>query len=104
MTEYIIKTDRLGLRNWHASDITPFTEMNQDAEVMKYFPDVVTREGSEAFIKRMQEHFDQHDFCYFAVERLDNGNFIGFTGLLHQRIEGLFPPFVDIGWRILKRE
>jgi len=34
MIAYIIKTKRLGLRNWRASDLEPFTKMSQDKEVM----------------------------------------------------------------------
>ncbi|ELR70658.1 acetyltransferase, GNAT family [Fulvivirga imtechensis AK7] len=104
MINYVIETDRLGLRNWQDSDLPPFSKMNQDHEVMKYFPGVTSKQESKAFIIRMQEHFSQHGFCYFAVDRLDTGQFIGFTGLLHQNFTGLFPPFVDMGWRIRKED
>ena len=102
MKEYIIKTKRLGLRNWNASDLLPFTEMCQDKEVMKYFPNLLSEKDTENFIKRMQVHFKEFGFCYFAVDILGTNEFIGFTGMLHQNYESPFTPCVDIGWRLKK--
>ncbi|MFK5981555.1 MAG: GNAT family N-acetyltransferase [Flavobacteriaceae bacterium] len=100
MVDYIIKTKRLGLRNWNASDLRPFTEMCQDDEVMKYFPNLISKKDVENFIERMQIHFKEFGFCYFAVNILESNEFIGFTGMLHQNYESSFTPCVDIGWRL----
>lgn len=100
MTEYIITTERLGLRNWHTSDLAVFTEMSQDPEVMEFFPNLLTEEDCIGFIKRMQNHFQKFGFCYFAVDILETGKFIGFTGMLNQTYESHFTPCVDIGWRL----
>lgn len=37
MTDYILTTDRLGLRHWKDSDIEPFAAMNMDNDVMRFF-------------------------------------------------------------------
>ncbi len=100
MKNYIIKTERLGLRNWLPNDVKPFSEMCQDAEVMKYFPKLLSKEESEDFINRMQVHFKTYGFCYFAVDILETEEFIGFTGMLHQEFKSEYTPCVDIGWRL----
>ncbi len=100
MTEYIITTERLGLRNWRSNDLAIFAEMSQDKEVMEFFPKLLTEEDCIDFINRMQNHFQKFGFCYFAVDILETGEFIGFTGLLNQTYESNFTPCVDIGWRL----
>jgi len=103
LKEYILETERLGLRNWIESDIEPmFLHLNQDPEVMRFFPRMPDRKGTAGFVKRMQEHCEQHKFCYFAVDRLDKNEFIGFIGLLNQDFESDFTPCVDMGWRLKK--
>ncbi len=103
MKEYIIKNKRLGLRNWNASDLLPFTEMCQDKEVMKYFPNLLSEKDVENFIERMQIHFKEFGFCYFAVDILETKEFIGFTGMLHQTYKSPFTPCIDIGWRLKRK-
>ncbi len=51
----------------------------------------------------MQKQFAAKGYCYFAVDKLEDNEFIGFIGLNDQVFESDFTPCVDIGWR-LKRE
>ena len=48
----------------------------------------------------MQHQFENKGFCYFAVDELVTGKFIGFIGLSEQSFEAPFTPCVDIGWRL----
>ena len=100
MKEYILKTERLGLRNWLPSDEAPFIEMCKDEVVMRHFPKPLSAEESIALIRRLQNHFDVYGYCYFAVDILETDEFIGFTGLANQTWESEFTPCVDIGWRL----
>ncbi len=100
MREYIIKTERLGLRNWIESDIAPFIEMGKDEEVMRHFPKTLSEKEVRDFIKRLQNHFDENGYTYFAIDNLKTGEFLGFTGLANQTWESEFTPNVDIGWRL----
>jgi RimJ/RimL family protein N-acetyltransferase len=100
--EYIIKTERLGLRNWQLSDIEPFVEMGKDEAVMQHFPKLLSEKESKELIERLQLHFITFGYCYFAVDVLETGEFIGFTGLMNQTWESKFTPCVDIGWRLKK--
>lgn len=103
MTNYIIKTERLGLRNWQTKDIAPAKVMNADKTVMEFFPNIWSHKQTEDFIQRMRKHFRKHEFCYFAVDELKTGRFIGFIGLMHQTYNTPFTPFVDVGWRIISK-
>ncbi|MCW5520991.1 GNAT family N-acetyltransferase [Aureitalea sp. L0-47] len=98
--EYVITTERLGLRNWKISDEKPFAEMCADSEVMKHFPKVLARDESIALIRRLQAHFELYGYCYFAVDLWETGEFIGFIGLANQNWESEYTPCVDIGWRM----
>jgi len=101
MSKYSIITDRLGLRNWEEKDSQLAHKMNADVRVMEFFPSNWSLEQTTAFILRMKIHYEKHNFCYFAVDRLDTNTFIGFIGLMHQTYETGFNPFIDIGWRLL---
>jgi RimJ/RimL family protein N-acetyltransferase len=52
----------------------------------------------------MKIELDDKGFCYFAVDKLDDNEFIGFIGLSEQIFEADFTPCVEIGWRIKSSE
>ena len=95
-----IYTSRLILRQWQESDHAPYIAMNMDAEVMKYFPALQTAEETLAQIERFRKFIDENGFGFFALERRDTSEFIGFTGLAQPRFESFFTPCVEIGWRL----
>ena len=97
---YTIKTARLGFRNWLPSDETPFIEMCKDKLVMEHFPKTLTKEETLALISKFDLHFKTHGYCYFAIDLLENDEFIGFTGLANQSWKSSYTPCVDIGWRL----
>lgn len=74
--------------------------INADPKVMEFFPDVQSQHHTDAFVDRMMAHFEEHGYCYMAVETLEDGEFIGFIGLANQDFESDFTPCVDIGWRL----
>ena len=97
---YVIKTERLGLRNWHPDDQAAFAEICANKDVMEFFPTTLNRAQSDALITRFKKHYQKRGYTYFAVDRLDTGAFIGFIGLMLQEYESPFTPSVDIGWRL----
>jgi len=99
---YIFKSARLGFRNWLATDLEEMAAINADKEVMEFFPRLATKEETANFIHRMQRQFTDKGFCYFAVDKLENNEFIGFIGLSEQTFEAHFTPCIDIGWRLSK--
>ena len=104
MSNYIISTERLGLRRWVESDIKPFAEMNMDSEVMKYFPKTLTYLETIEMVQRIDLHFTRNNFGLFAVEDKLNNEFIGFTGFAVPTFEASFTPCVEIGWRLKKEK
>jgi ribosomal-protein-alanine N-acetyltransferase len=98
MTE--LRTARLVMRRWQEQDKAPFALLNADPHVMRFFPSTLTAEQSDAFVARIEEHFDRHGFGLWALEV--DGEFIGFTGL--QWTDGLpFSPNLEVGWRLVQR-
>jgi RimJ/RimL family protein N-acetyltransferase len=89
------------LRSWGPSDLDPYAAMNSDEEVMQYFPALMTRDESEASMKRFQQHIDEHGWGVWAVEVA--GEFAGFTGLKPPRFEASFTPCIEIGWRFARK-
>jgi RimJ/RimL family protein N-acetyltransferase len=101
---YIFKSERLGFRNWKQTDIDNMFEINSDKDVMQFFPSFPTKEQTAEFIERMNTQFLSSKFCYFAVDKLESNEFIGFIGLSMQTYDAKFTPCVDIGWRIKSSE
>ncbi len=99
-TSYLLTTERLGLRNWKKTDLELFSQLNQDAQVMKHFPKPLTEKETSDFIDRLQKHYKTYGYCYFATEILESQEFIGFIGLAYQKYKTPFTPATDIGWRL----
>lgn len=103
MTRHIfLETDRLWLRAWQDEDIDPFATLCADPEVMRYFPEVLSRERSEFLISRCIEKQAQDGFCMAPIEVKETGEFLGFVGLNRPTYAEPLPfdPCVEIGWRL----
>ncbi|MCW5797006.1 MAG: GNAT family N-acetyltransferase [Nitrospira sp.] len=96
-------TPRLTLRQWRASDLEPFAAMNADADVMRYYPAMWTREQSDGFAERVRQLIEERGWGFWAVEERPSGQFIGFVGLHTPSNELPFAPCVEVGWRLAKR-
>jgi RimJ/RimL family protein N-acetyltransferase len=94
-----LATERLILRRWRDSDREPFARLNADQEVMRHFLRPLTRDESDAFVDRIETRFGERGYGLWAVERTEDGVFLGFTGLAHQAFDAHFTPCVEIGWR-----
>ncbi|REK89277.1 N-acetyltransferase [Streptomyces inhibens] len=96
-----LRTARLVLRGWREADLEPWAAMNADPEVRAYFPDVLTREQSEASVAAFQADLDERGWGWWAVEVLATGEFIGFTGL--DPVDEDMPfTGVEAGWRLAR--
>jgi RimJ/RimL family protein N-acetyltransferase len=97
-----IRTDRLIMRRWRESDTAPFAALNADPETMRYFPSTLDRAESGAFIRRIEQRFEQHGFGLWALEIAQTGEFIGFTGLnpMPDGVPGAGG--TEVGWRLAK--
>ena len=98
----MLETQRLILRHWCEEDLEPFAAMNRDAEVMKYFPSVLSRQESNSMVERIQTKFTSQGFGLWAVEEKLSGTFIGFIGLNRPNFQAHFTPVVEVGWRLAR--
>ena len=101
---YLFTSDRLGFRNWESSDVEILSTINSDSKVMEFFPSTQTRDQTLSFIERMQVQFSEKGFCYFAVDKIQTNELIGFIGINIQTFESDFTPCIDIGWRLSSNE
>jgi RimJ/RimL family protein N-acetyltransferase len=102
MTATLIEfdTDRLRLRQWRESDGAPFAAMAADPQVMKFLLPLPTRTDSDALAARIAARIAERGWGFWAVERKDTGEFIGFTGLNVPMASLPLSPCVEIGWRL----
>ena len=95
-------TQRLLLRPWHADDLAPFAALNADPQVMAHFPALRTRAESDAMAHGCQSLIEAQGWGFWAVQRQDTGEFIGFVGLHRPAANLPFAPCVEIGWRLAR--
>lgn len=98
----MIATDRLVLRNWQASDLEPWAALNADHEVMAHFPALLGADEAAAMLAANQARISDNGWGLWAVERRDDGAFLGFTGLMPLRESNPLAPGVEIGWRFAR--
>jgi RimJ/RimL family protein N-acetyltransferase len=98
-----LRTQRLVMRRWQASDREPFAALNADPCTMRFFPATLNREQSDAMIGRLEERFEAQGFGLWALEIAHSGEFIGFTGLnpLPSDVPGAGG--MEVGWRLARR-
>ena len=101
--KYLFKSERLGFRKWIEEDEAKMIAISAYPVVMEYFPYVATPDQTVDFIERMKSMYDDKGYCYFAVDELETGEFIGFIGLCDQDFDVEFCPCTDIGWRLASK-
>jgi RimJ/RimL family protein N-acetyltransferase len=95
-------TERLRLRRWLPRDRAPFAALNADPEVMRYFPNPLSREQSDAFVDQIELRFEREGWGFWALEERATHAFLGFTGLSRPSFAAHFMPAVEIGWRLAR--
>jgi RimJ/RimL family protein N-acetyltransferase len=97
-----LRTERLLLREWRASDREAYAALNADPVVMEWFPAPMTRQESDEQVDRILTAFAAHGWGLWAVEVPGEADFIGFIGLGIPRFEAHFTPCVEVGWRLAR--
>ena len=92
-------TPRLVLRTWREEDLGTFTAMNADPRVMEYFPAPLAPEQSAEFMERIREEFSTEGFGLYAVERREDGELLGYTGLHRVTFTGMCGQ-IEVIWRL----
>lgn len=99
----MIETGRLILRAFQDSDREPWAAMNADPEVMRHFPSTLTHEEADAVIERVNRSIAEQGAGFWALERKQDGRFLGFAGLNligHEHLP-IFGQW-EVGWRLAR--
>jgi len=97
-----LKTKRLLLRQWHDKDLPEFACLNADSAVMKYYPNTLNSQQSNAIAEKLRALISERGWGLWAVETLSDNEFIGFVGL-HKPVHELpCTPCIEIGWRLAR--
>lgn len=100
LSDTILETQRLILRQWQDSDLHSMAKINQDPKVMEHFPAPKTFEETRNFIAGNKALNEQVGYFLYAVELKNNHDLIGFVGLQPVGEDMPCAPAVEIGWRI----
>jgi ribosomal-protein-alanine N-acetyltransferase len=97
-----LETRRLILRGWREEDRAPFAALNADPEVMALMPSVLSRVESNALVDRLLDGIVVRGWGMFAVERREDGAFVGMAGLAPVAFEAEFTPSLELAWRLAR--
>ena len=96
----MIETERLILRGWREADLDPFHAMCSDARVMATLGPLMTRDETAALIARVEGIREAHGYTFWAVERREDGTFLGWCGVKPGAPDTPIEGEIEIGWRI----
>ncbi|HEY0412367.1 MAG TPA: GNAT family N-acetyltransferase [Allosphingosinicella sp.] len=96
----MIDTARLLIRPWRDEDSEPFFRINSDPEVMRHIRPSTTRKESDEAIDRQRAMQAELGHCFWALERREDGAFLGFCGLRTSVPGTPIAGDVEIGWRL----
>jgi RimJ/RimL family protein N-acetyltransferase len=94
----ILSTPRLLLRTYRLDDLPLFAALNADPAVMATLGgEPLTREHSDDIADWAQQCYAAERIGLLAVERRQDGAFVGMCGLHHQ---STYPDDLEIAWRL----
>jgi RimJ/RimL family protein N-acetyltransferase len=97
-----LRTERLLLRGWRASDHEAFAALNADPVVMEHFVAPLGRAESDELLERIEAFFEEHGWGLWALEVPGVVDFAGFVGLSIPGFDAPFTPCVEVGWRLAR--
>lgn len=96
-----LRTERLLLRQWRATDRDDFAAINADPVVMQHIGSgPLDRAGSDGLWSQLRRDWTDRGHAPWAIERADDGELLGFCGLAIPTFLPQVLPAVEIGWRL----
>jgi len=101
VAEVIAETGRLIIRQWRDSDRADYLATCNTEEVTAHLGGPATVEDVDASLARIRKSQEEDGFCYWAVERKEDGAFLGYCGLKHTNLtDSPVEGDIEIGWRL----
>ncbi|MGX7927530.1 GNAT family N-acetyltransferase [Tsuneonella sp. HG094] len=101
MAEFAIRTERLTLRDWRDGDAAFFFEGTNTPAVMRWLGGAMDDGGKQALLDRVAGCSAANGFCFWIVERNDDGAILGFCGLKRADAPGSsVTGEMEVGWRL----
>lgn len=100
MSEFQLETERLILRDWCAADIDPFHAICSDPVVMATLGALMSRDQTAASVKRMQRLQEELGHCFWAMERKQDHQLIGWCGIIRGDAGTPVANRLEAGWRM----
>lgn len=93
----VLTTPRLVLRTFRRDDLPHYAALNAHPEVFRYLGgEPLTRQHSDEIAEWAQQVYAEEGIGLLAVERREDGVFLGMCGLHHQQS---YPDDVEVAWR-----
>jgi RimJ/RimL family protein N-acetyltransferase len=94
----VLETQRLVLRTFRLDDLPHYAALNAHPEVVRYLGgEALTPAYSDEIAEWANELYETEGMGLLAVERREDGAFVGMCGLHH--LES-YPDDVEVGWRL----
>jgi RimJ/RimL family protein N-acetyltransferase len=94
----VLTTERLVLREMTGADLDNIADLFGDEEVMRYYPQPMTREEAHAWVAWNQRLYRSHGFGLWAMVLRDTGEFAGDCGLTPQYVDGIKE--IEVGYHV----
>ena len=95
----MIDTGRLILRSWREGDGAEFARVTNTPEVMEHLGGVDDPEKLADTARRLRLVEEESGFTFWAVERKEDGELLGFCGVKPGNVVPLLGE-IEIGWRL----
>ena len=95
----VLTTPRLRLRTFRPDDLPLYAAMNADPEVVEFLGGPVSRDESDAIAEYAQGLHAREGIGLLAVERAEDGVFVGMCGLHH--VTDWYPD-IEVAWRLAR--
>ena len=97
--EFRLETERLVLRDWRDCDLNPFAKMSADPVVMATLGPLMSSGQATALIEELITISNNFGHTFWALERLEDQQFIGWCGIIRGDVE-VINGKLEIGWRL----
>ena len=95
----VLTTPRLRLRTFRPDDLPLYAALNADPEVVRFLGGPLSRDESDAIAEYAQGLHAREGIGLLAVERAEDGVFVGMCGLHH--VTDWYPD-IEVAWRLAR--